>query len=93
MVKNEIHALIDKHGFECPCSDLFRKGGLQWLRSLELSRLDRLILDNYLPHLESLSQQTERVDEEIHSKACEDVRLLPSMTGMTSIRHCWSDLR
>ena len=84
MVKNQIHALADTHGFACPYSDLFGKRGLEWLRSIELPPLDRLILNNHLIHLESLSQQTQRVDEEIHSKACEDedVRLLLSMTGV-----------
>jgi len=84
MVKNEIHALIDKHGFKHEFSDLFGKGGLEWLRSLELPSLDRLILDNHLTHLQSLNQQTERVDKEIHDKAVEDedVRLLLSMTGI-----------
>ena len=72
MVKNQVHALVDKHGLACPYSDMFGKGGLEWLRSLQLPSLDRLILDNHLTHLESLNQQTERVDEEIHSKACED---------------------
>jgi transposase len=84
MVKNQIHAIVDKHGLSCSYSDMFGKGGMEWLRSLELPSLDRLILDNHLTHLESLNQQTERVDEEVHSKACEDedVRLLLSLTGV-----------
>ena len=84
MVKNEVHALINKHGLACPYSDMFGKGGLEWLRGLQLPGLDRLILDNHLTHLESLNQQIERVDEEIHSEACEDedVRLLLSLTGI-----------
>jgi transposase len=84
MVKNEVHALVDKHGFVSSYSDIFGKGGVEWLRDLELPSLDRLILDNHLTHLESLNQQTKRVDEKIHSKACEDqdVRLLLSMTGV-----------
>jgi len=45
MVNNEIYALIDKHEF----GDLLSKGGLEWLRSLELP-LDRLIPDNHLTH-------------------------------------------
>jgi hypothetical protein len=60
VVKNEVHALIDKYGFTCPYSDIFGKAGLEWLRSLQLPTLDRLILDNKLTHLESLNQQTER---------------------------------
>ena len=84
MVKNEVHALIDQHGFECPHSDMFGKGGIEWLRTLQLPALDRLILDNHLTHLESLNQQTDRVDEEIHNEAVEDedVRILLSLTGI-----------
>ena len=84
MVKNQIHAIVDKHGLSCEYSDMFGKRGMEWLRSLELPSLDKLILDNHLTHLESLNRQTNRVDEEIHSKACEDpdVRLLLSLTGV-----------
>jgi transposase len=84
MVKNQIHAIVDKHGLSCEYSDMFGKRGIEWLRGLELPSLDRLILDNHLTHLESLNQQTDRVDEEIHRKACEDedVRLLLSLTGV-----------
>jgi transposase len=84
MVKNQIHAIVDKHGLSCNYSDMFGKGGMEWLRSLELPSLDDLILNNHLTHLESLNQQTNRVDEEIRNKACEDedVRLLLSLTGV-----------
>jgi len=84
MVKNKVHALIDKYGFEHEYSDLFGKGGVEWLKRLELNPLDRLMLDNYLQHIESLNQQLKRVDEEIHSKASKDgdVKLLLSMTGI-----------
>ncbi|MBS7622437.1 transposase [Candidatus Bathyarchaeota archaeon] len=41
MVKNEIHAIVDKHGFRHELSDLFGKRGLEWLRSLERPSLDR----------------------------------------------------
>ena len=60
------------------------KEDLQWLRSIELPSLDRLMLDNHLQHLESLNQQIKRVDEEIRVKAShdEDVKLLLSMTGI-----------
>jgi len=81
MVNNEIYALIDEHGLGHEFGDLLSKGGLEWLRSLELPPLDRLIPDNHLTHS---NQQTERVDEEIYSKAVEDsdVRLPLSMTGV-----------
>jgi len=82
MVKNQIHAITDKHGLRCEYSDMFGKSGTKWLKTLELPSLDKLILDNHLTHLESLNQQIDRVDEEVHIKACEDVRLLLSLTGI-----------
>jgi transposase len=84
MVKNNIHALVDTYGFRHTFSDLFGKRGLEWLNTLQLSPSDRLMLKNHLGHLENLNQQIQRVDVEIHSKACEDedVRLLLSLTGV-----------
>ena len=84
MVKNKVHALVDRNGLKHEFSDLFGKAGMQWLRSLELSGLDRLMLDNYLMHLETLDLQIERVDLEITSRASVDgdVRLLLSLKGV-----------
>jgi len=84
MVKNQIHATVDKHGLSCEYSDMFGMRGMKWLRNLELPSLDNLILNNHLTHLENLNQQTDRVDAEIHNKACEDedVKLLLSLTGV-----------
>lgn len=84
MTKNKVHALVDRNGLKHEFSDLFGKSGMQWLRSLELSGLDRLMLDNHLTHLESLNTQIERVDTEITARATldGDVRLLLSLTGV-----------
>jgi transposase len=84
MVKNKVHALVDRNGSKHEFSDLFGKSGIQWLKSLELSGLDRLMLDNYLMHLENLNMQIGRVDDEITSRASidNDVRLLMSLTGV-----------
>ncbi|MCW4045523.1 MAG: IS110 family transposase [Candidatus Bathyarchaeota archaeon] len=83
-VKNRIHSLVDRKGLKHEFSDLFGKSGIQWLKSLELSSLDRLMLDNYLMHLENLDAQVSRVDLEITRRASldEDVRLLLSLTGV-----------
>ena len=84
MVKNKVHALVDRNGFKHEFSDLFGKSGMKWFRSLELCGLDRLMLDNYLMHLESLDVQIDRVDDEITSRASfdSDVRLLMSLKGI-----------
>lgn len=87
MVKNKNHSLIDKNGIETELeNNLFSKKGMEWLKSLQFkSFLDRLMLDNYLEHLESLQHQIKTVDQEILSKASkdEDVRLLLSLTGVS----------
>jgi transposase len=85
MTKNKIHTLVDRNGLKHEFSDLFGKSGMEWLRSLKLSSLDRLMLDNHLMHLDSLNMQVERVDAEITARATldEDVRLLLSLTGVS----------
>jgi transposase len=84
MVKNKVHAVTDKYGYRCEYSDMFGKAGMEWLRSLEMRELDRLILENHLSHVESINVQIRRVDEAIRKKASldEDVRLLLSLTGI-----------
>jgi transposase len=68
MLKNKIHVIIDRNGLKHEFSDLFSKAGISWLKELKLSSLDRLMLDNYLAHIESLERQTKRMDEEITSR-------------------------
>jgi len=84
MTKNKVHALVDRNGLKHEFSDLFGKSGVQWLKSLGLPQLDRLMLDNHLLLLESLDVQLERVDAEITRRATldGDVRLLLSLTGV-----------
>jgi transposase len=84
MVKNKVHAVTDKCGCRCEYSDMFGKAGMEWLRTLEMGELDRLVLENHLSHIESINAQISRVDEAIRKRASqdEDVRLLLSMTGI-----------
>jgi transposase len=84
MVKNKVHAIIDKYGYRCGYSDMFGKAGTQWLRAQQMSDLDQLFLENHLGLIESVNSQICRVDEVIRERACEDqdVRLLLSLTGI-----------
>jgi len=72
MVKNRVHSIVDREGMKHDFSDLFGKGGTEWLRSLELPPMERLMLDNHLDHLESLDLQVERVGDRITEKASMD---------------------
>lgn len=84
MVKNRVHTLIDRYGLKHDLSDLFGKEGLNWLKSLELKPLDKLMLNNHLTHIQSLNEQIRRVDEDIDRIASndEDAKLLMSMSGI-----------
>lgn len=84
MVKNKVHAIIDKYGYRCECSDMFGKAGIQWLKTQEMNQIDRLLLENHLSLIDSIKLQIGRVDDAIRMRACEDedVRLLLSLTGM-----------
>jgi transposase len=84
MVKNKVHAIVDKYGYRCEFSDMFGKAGTRWLRAQEMSELDLLLLENHLSLIESINMQVRRVDEAIRERASqdEDVRLLLSLTGV-----------
>lgn len=84
MVKNKVHAIVDKYGYRCEYSDMFGKAGIQWLKAQEMNEIDRLLLENHLCLIDSVKLQIGRVDDAIRMKACEDedVRLLLSLTGM-----------
>ncbi|MCL2868960.1 MAG: IS110 family transposase [Candidatus Bathyarchaeota archaeon] len=84
MVKNKVHALTDKYGYRCEYSDMFGVSGLKWLKSLEMNKLDSLVLENHLLHIESVNLQIKRTDEAILESAVEDedVRLLLSLPGV-----------
>src|SRR4030042_5504484 len=55
-VKNRVHAIIDGYGFRCTYSDMFGKGGLRWLRGLELAALDRRVLGKHPGHVEGVGR-------------------------------------
>jgi len=83
-VKNQIHALLDKHGLKCPYKTLFSKKGVDWLRSLKLIFTDDAVLRSDLALLESLGEQIGFIDAKIAAVAVNDerVRLLMTMPGL-----------
>jgi len=54
ILKNQIHALLDKYEFTSPYTDLFGKKGIEWLRNLNLPGIDRTILNVNLQRLMEL---------------------------------------
>lgn len=86
-VKNRIHALLDKYelkGFNS--TDQFGKAGMEWLEGItgKLSRVDQLVLDAEIRHIETLNQLIDEVEVSIAEESVEsdDVRLLMGIPGV-----------
>ncbi len=83
-VKNRIHALLAKHGVRHEFSDLFGKRGIEFLKELELSGVDKVILISELKHLEFLNRELENLSRHIADLSVEmkEVRLLMTIPGV-----------
>jgi len=83
-IENRVHALLDRYEYCCEFSDMFGKAGREWLRSLELSHIDRVIMDTSLAAVESINAQIGIVSGEIARYAwdSDDVKILLSMNGV-----------
>lgn len=83
-LKNRIHAILARNGILHEFSDLFGKQGLEWLKQLELSKKDRMALDNFLAVLETINSRIFEIDSELFEIAAEnkDAELLTSVPGL-----------
>jgi len=83
-IKNRIHNLLDKYNLQPKYSDLFGKQGREWLRNLQLSSIERTILDVNLKQLESLEESIATLTTKIAQEAIHrpDVKLLMGFTGI-----------
>jgi transposase len=84
MIENRIHSLLDKYEYRTGLSKIFGKSGIQWLKGLRVSPIDKVIMDTSISPIENLSAQIDVVSQEISRYAWEsdDVRILLSMTGI-----------
>ena len=83
-VKNRIHAILDKYDLSYEYTDLFGKGGLEWLRNLALPGTDEQILRSNLQILETLTTEIRNADIQIAKDAVheEQAKLLMTMPGV-----------
>jgi transposase len=82
---NKIHAILDKYEYRTELTDIFGKSGVNWLKSLSVSPIDKIILNTTLSSIESIDNQIEIVSKEITKyawKDSQDVKILLSMTGI-----------
>ncbi len=84
MFRNKAHAVIAKYEHEPPCSEIFSNKGIDWLRSIELSWIDRMAMNAYLDTLDMFDKQIESFTAKIASISKEDdrVRLLMTIPGI-----------
>jgi len=88
-IKNRIHALIDGQREKIRevakgYSDLFGKGGLEWLKGLSLDEPDEKILEGLLEVYEILCQEIKKTDGLVRSivRSDSDCQLLKSIPGI-----------
>lgn len=74
-IKNRIHSFLDHEGIGQSFGDLFGKMGRMFLKQLELPRLHRSLIDNYLSLIDELNTLILRVDAQLRKQS------LPVMRG------------
>jgi transposase len=74
-IKNRVHAILAKHGIIHQHSDLFGKGGRQFLATLELRDTPRRRLDSLIALIEDFDREIADTTREIEQRAREDDRV------------------
>lgn len=78
--KNRMQCMLNRLLIKVPCRCLWTKAGLTWLRTLELSSTDRLMLDSELRQLQATEQELIVVNQQLVEIAREEPRIQLLMT-------------
>jgi len=65
-LKHHTHSILLKNGIKAKYTDIFGKGGMEWLTKIELPYADRLALDNILSIVNTFNQKIELSDDLIN---------------------------
>jgi transposase len=84
MLENKVHSILDKYDYNTELTDIFGKSGITWLKTLDVSAIDRLIMNTTLATIENINLQIETISKELAKYAwdSDDVNILLSMTGI-----------
>ena len=74
-VKNRVHAILAKHGIANEHSDLFGKGGREFLETLQLRDAPRRRLDSLMSLICDFDREIETTTREIEERAKADDRV------------------
>jgi len=84
ILENRVHSLLDKYDCKTDLTDIFGKSGMIWLKALDVSRIDKVILNTTIAAIENINLQADIISKELARYAwdSEDVKILLSMTGI-----------
>jgi transposase len=84
MLENRVHSLLDKYDYKTDLTNIFGKSGIIWLKTLDVSSIDKVILNTTLAAIENISLQIDTVSKELARYAwdSEDIKIILSMTGI-----------
>lgn len=82
--KNRVQSLLTRRGIRHSFSDLFGKGGMRWLESIELDEPGAFELSQNLETIKHLESQIALVEQKFifYEKMLPEARLLQSIKGM-----------
>lgn len=83
-LKNRVQAYLAEENHRVPMSDLFGKGGRQWLEAVELPEASRLQVELLLETIDGLTTRVKRLDRMINKqvKLSPEAELLMSVPGI-----------
>jgi hypothetical protein len=61
---NKIHAILDKYEYRTELTDMLGVHGIQWIKTLSVSSIDRRILDTMLASIETIDNQIEIISRD-----------------------------
>lgn len=86
-VKNKVHAILHKHALIHEFSDLFGKGGTNWLSNLALAEPFKTNLTQYLSLIEFLTKQIDGAENLVEKQVTDhaQAKLLTSIPGISFV--------
>ena len=63
--QNKVHSLLDKYDYKSELADVFGKSGIIWLKTLDVSNIDRIIMNTTLAAIENIGLQIDTISKEL----------------------------
>ncbi len=84
-IKNRLQGLLNHRLIKSPVKSLFGEAGIRWLRTLELSPDDRLVVDGQFRLLEAIELELESLDALLQTLAYnhDQAKLLMTLPGIS----------